>query len=272
MDPGGEFQGRPAALEPARVVAPSGALWPDRIRTLARAWHEEPSSARREGPQAELWTLGNLVLQKYVRVNAGRLGTIPLEDIRDIAADKTLDLLRRLDARTWAPWADTTAEVCSFLAVVARNGVVDFLRERRREVPHAVRWESGDDAAADPMDVRPPASAPRDRAVPGEGAEYAKAILDCLSGVAAKARLVWFLRAFYELSSAQAARHPGVASKPAAVDTMVRRVRVRLRACLEGKGHDPERFPTGTFTALWDAVFGPGGIHVFAPGKGGVEP
>ena len=270
MDPGGETQERPAALEPEPGRAPPGALWPDRIRVLARAWSEESSAQARESAQAELWTLVNLVLQRYARTHAARLGKISREDIRDIAADKTLELLQRLDARTWAPWADSAAEVCSFLAVVARNGVVDLLRERRREVPHAVRWESADDA--DLMDLTPLPSTFRTCAVPGEGAEYAKAILECLSRLAFKARLVWFLRAFYDLSSAQVAHHPGVASKPAAVDTMVRRVRVRLRTCLEAKGHDPERFPTGTFTALWDVIFGPRGVLASLPRKGGVEP
>lgn len=70
----------------------------------------------------------------------------------------------------------------------------------------------------------------------------------------AKARVVWFLRVFYERSSSEIARHPSVGVSPPAVDAMLLRCRKHMRTCMTAKSFDPERVPVGTLTILWDAI------------------
>jgi DNA-directed RNA polymerase specialized sigma24 family protein len=88
-----------------------------------------------------------------------------------------------------------------------------------------------------------------------DGDAYARAMVSCLSSLTERARLVWFLRVFYELKSAVIAKHARVQSNSAAVDTMLMRCRERLRECMTGRGLDPARMPAGTFAALWEVVF-----------------
>ncbi|MGH9869338.1 MAG: RNA polymerase sigma factor [Candidatus Polarisedimenticolia bacterium] len=217
--------------------------WPERIPELARDWSCLHDSAHRERALAELWTLINIALQKYALVCALRLGPLDPEDIRDLAADKALDILSRIESRSWDPAGSTPAEICGFLAGVARHGVIDKLRARSREL----RW------LRDP--AGPAAVPPACREADAEGsAEHAEAILECSRRLTPKARQVWFLRVFYDLPSSEIARHPDVTSTPAAVDATLLRCRKLMRACMQVRGFDPGRIPTGTFTMLWEVL------------------
>jgi len=166
----------------------------------------------------------------------------------DIASEKASDLLRRLDSNDWNPADSTAAQLCGFLATVARNGVVDLHRLKRREVsapegfdvPSTSGAWGGHDATGES-----PASAV-------DGATYARAILACASALSLRARRAWCLRVFYELESADIARDPGVATTPAGVDAMLARCREQMRLCLQGKGLPIGPLPPGTFVRLWD--------------------
>jgi DNA-directed RNA polymerase specialized sigma24 family protein len=221
--------------------------WPHRFLLVAASLKEPLSAADRDGARAELWTLLQVALLAYVRRHARRLPHLPVQDIREVADDKASELFSRLDTKDWDPSASSPAQLCAFLAMVARNGVVDFHRVRGREVPVT----EGPPSAASPAHLeesRPDAS-PEAAA---DGETYAAAILDCVGSFTARARRAWFLRVLYELDSADIARDPQVRSTPAGVDTMLARCRARMRACLEGKGLALGPLPPGTFVRLWD--------------------
>ena len=90
--------------------------------------------------------------------------------------------------------------------------------------------------------------------MPPAPVEHAHAIAECSGQFTAKARLVWVLRVFHELPSAQIARHPDVETTTAAVDTMLLRCRNQMRDCMTGKGFDLREMPPGTFTLLWGLI------------------
>jgi len=222
--------------------------WGERLRALVLEFRAESDPVRRNRVLSELWVLANLVLQKYVRAVASTLGGVDPDEVRDIAAEKALDLVGRLDREDWSLDDYAPAQVGSFLAKMARNGVVDRLRRQSREMPLTIREDGS-------MTVHPAVTTP----VPGSeaavlGPEYARAILRCFADFTERARIVWFLRVFYELSSAEIARHPRVATSPAAVDTMLLRCREHLRRCMKSHGLDPTQIPAGTFTALWNVI------------------
>jgi DNA-directed RNA polymerase specialized sigma24 family protein len=213
------------------------ASWPERIRELGAICRGTASPEDSARAIAEMWVLLNLSLKKYVRGHSARLKRISPDEISDIAAEKALELLRRLDSKDWDPSGSSPAQLCGFLATIARNGLVDHHRVRRREV-----------SASDGFDV--PSSASQESAV--DGARYARAILDCAENLSARARRAWFLRVFYEFGSSDIARDPVVATTSAGVDQMLARSREQMRSCVEGKGLPLGPLPPGTFVRLWD--------------------
>ena len=226
------------------------ARWPERIVELTAAWRSARDDQERDRALGELWTIVNLALQRYARAFARRFGVLDREELRDIAADKALDLLGRLDSPSWHSAASTPGEICAFLAGVARHGVVDRLRARGREL----RW-SNDRRHEAPCQTD---EAGIDAAGPitstADSAEHARAIAECAMNLTFRARRVWFLRVFHDLPSADIARHPDVASTPAAVDAMLMRCRKNMRACITTRGFDPSRIPPGTFARLWEML------------------
>jgi hypothetical protein len=100
---------------------------------------------------------------------------------------------------------------------------------------------------AEPLD---PGDASRD----AEAAESAGAIAECLAQMTPRARFVWLLRVFYDMSSEEVARHPDLRTTPAAVDTMLLRCRRHMQRCAREKGFDPGSLPVGTLTTLWEMV------------------
>lgn len=215
---------------------------------LAETWRSTQGEER-ERILGEIWTLIILGLEKYMRAFSRRYGAQDRDEIRDIARDKALDLLVRLDRQAWDTKASTPAQLCAFLASVARNGIVDHWRTRNREVQVSESPRSGDD----PIE-QAGALLPVFDGVPVYAGEQAQAIAECSRRLSPRARWVWFLRVFYELSSVDIARHPEVAGTPAGVDTMLLRCRSQMRDCMTSKGFDPGRIPVGAFTLLWEML------------------
>ena len=217
------------------------ALWPDRIIRLGQAL-EGTGAPARPALVGELWAIVHVVLLRYARGHARRMGRVTQEDLLDVVSEKASDLIARLDSRQWDPGVMTPASLRSFLSTTARNGVVDALRAGRREVL------VGDDL--EPRGGRGVESATQDVAI---GVEvFVRALLGCLDALSARARRAWFLRVFYEFSSAEIARHPDVASSPGGVDAMLLRCREHVRSCMERKGLGFRDLPPGTFVRLWE--------------------
>jgi len=228
---------------PARTAEAAPARWPQRILDLASAWRSARGADERERLFGELWTIVNLVLQRYARGAMHRFGQLDAEDLRDIAADKSLELLGRLETGSWDPGASGPEEIAAFFAGVARHGVVDLLRSRSRELRSALAGAAREPGPAEPRGW------PRSDSV-----DHARAIIACARALTRKARRAWLLRVFYDFTSVDIARHPDVDSTPAAVDAMLLRCRKVMRRCMLDKGLDPGTLPTGTFSMLWEMV------------------
>lgn len=214
------------------------AAWPERLLALAAKLHAPSRVRERQQVQHELWDLLNLVLQIYVRRQARTQASLSVADMRDIAAAKASELFLRLDSKEWSP-AASPPQLRAFLAMVARNGVVDFHRRRSRDVPMEEVTE---------LDETSPQPSPETLA---HAAAYARAILDCAGTLTTRARRAWLLRVLYELDSHEIARDPGVASTGAGVDTMLARCRAQMRSCLDQRGLILQALPPGTFARLW---------------------
>lgn len=247
---GGVAAGR-ATARPSRDaarVAEEPAVWPGRVRELAERSRLAVEGPSRESLLAELWSLLGLALHKYVRLQTARLGRLSADDMADITADKALDLIRRLEAGRWDPAAGSDAQLCAFLASVARHGVIDLLRRRRRE---ALAGTGLDRVLPEtPVDERPLFEL--EWSV--DARRYARAIVECAARLTARARLAWLLRVFGGLRAAQIAKHPGILSSTGGVDVMLSRSRRWLRECLASKRIEPLHLPPGTFVELWSLI------------------
>lgn len=239
---------KPLEFGPNIGAANAPLRWAVRVCELVAQWRLPLGDVARDAVLAELWTLLNLALQRYVRAQARRFGPIAPEDVVDLAADKTLELLRRLDRREWDPALGSHAQLCGYLFSVARNGVVDHVHLRGREVlasdlPHPGSEGTLFEAATAPD----PESAV-------DGSRYARGIVECAALLSARARLAWMLRVFHGMSSAQIGHHPQVGTSPGGVDLILNRSRRRLRKCMQSKGLEPNVMPPGTFAALWEII------------------
>lgn len=206
--------------------------WPERVALAARRLRDGEPGAR-----TRLWTLLGLVLRVQTRSWSRRLGRVADADLEDVASQKALELMRRVEAGSLDLASMTPARVHGLLTATARNGIVDVLRrENVRDLgvePHA-----------------PPAG-PDDALA---RREFADAIVTCLASLTLRARTAWYLRAFWEWPSERIARHPAIASTPNAVEVMVHRARASIRACLARRGLDPAAMPPGTFVAVFESM------------------
>src|ERR1043165_261995 len=101
---------------------------PERLQGLARAF-AGPDRAR---ARADFWIILNLALAQRLRIQAGRFQRVDSDTIRDLASEKALDRVRKIDSGQWNPLDSAPGELVNFLTVVARNALVDEVRGEKR--------------------------------------------------------------------------------------------------------------------------------------------
>lgn len=240
--------------DPTPALSPDGAetaTWPERVISLARQWLANEAPAVREPLLSEMWLLLNAAILKYLRIHARRYVSASHEDIQDLASDKTLDLLRRLDQHLWDPTQAGPGQLCSFISTLARNGLIDHLRvvgsKRVQEM------ETADTALVSETVLKPRKESP-DAGVHRE--RFAEAVGDCAGLLNERTRKIWFLRVLLDMPSKEIAHHPGVNMKASAVDMALSRSRGVIRDCMNEKGFEAEDMPSGVFTTLWETFRG----------------
>lgn len=224
--------------------------WPERIIELGATWKSARTDTTRDRIRSELWLLLNTALIRYLYVHNHRYGRIDTEDIRDVASEKSLELLRKFDHEQWDPTRSEPAQLCRFISTLARNGLIDHLRVI--ESKRARRPDGMDES--DALNNTPlPRSAPDAQVDIGtDRQQFATALKECALELSPRARFAWFLRVFLDMPSKQIAAHPSVQMSPAAVDTTLARCRSLIRECMSKKDFGPEDIPPGTFTVLWE--------------------
>ena len=220
-------------------TCPARARWPERILELAARSNRSGGADGRERSVSEIWLLLNAALAKYVRLHAGRMGSLPVEDVREIVAEKALELMQKLGDGRWNPLRSTPAQLCTLISTVARNGTIDRLRN------------AGPARLAE-LDAAPPRVSLETGETALERRRFAVALRECVRQLSPKARFAWFLRVFHEAPTKLIARHPRVTMSAGGVDVMLARARARVKRCMARKDHAPRELPPGTFATLWE--------------------
>lgn len=227
------------------------AQWPLHVAACCKALRDGALLAGRDGLRASLWLALHGALMRHLRARA-RGGFPTNEDLEDIASTKAIDLLARGESGAWAPDGRSAGEIASYIATVARNGLTDHVRRTRRAGLHTPVGEGFDeDDDAHEYTPRSTASPPHAGA---EARELAAALVECAGRLQPKARRVWFLRAFHDMTSRDIATHPDIMLDAAYVDVVAKRARDAIRACLGEQGHDALDPPAGAFVELWSAL------------------
>jgi len=225
-------------------------LWPE---ALIRLSQELPES---EQARARFWVILNMALQQRLRIERTRTGPITEDDLLDLAADKSLDLMTRLDRDKWDLRTTSADKVTAFVTTVARNGLVDHLRKTDRRAT---------DMEEDMDDVKHDASALghriADPGVDAERDELVRAIVSCASKLKPMHRNIWLFRVFLDMSSKSIANHPEINFSIGNIDVTLQRCRETVRECVQKSGYDISEMPPGTFTALWRSFR----MHELAP-------
>ena len=103
-----------------------GPCWAARLAAVClelRDTGEDPDRSAgdraRNAHWEEAWVLLNAGLGRYLRLHAVRLGPVPAEDLEDLAAAKSLDLVGRAVSGAWDTKDRSAGEVAAFLSTVA---------------------------------------------------------------------------------------------------------------------------------------------------------
>lgn len=219
--------------------------WQQRLRETHGQLHSDlPAHGAARG---EIWLILNFAVSRFLAYHAQHLGPLSDADLEDIASEKSLDLVRKLDSGTWEITDRTDEEIAGFVSRVARNGAVDFLRRRHRHREIEVDLDRSRDAAEHGVRSglgRPDADLERRR--------FAEALKECAGQIKPRTRRIWFFRVFYGLSTREIALHPEVAIKPKGVESLVDRTSRSIGDCMERKGHRVTELPAGAFVEMWD--------------------
>ncbi|NNF06955.1 MAG: RNA polymerase sigma factor [Candidatus Eisenbacteria bacterium] len=216
--------------------------WPSRIQTLC---HQVQGGS--EAARGELWTLLNTSIFMYLQRDQGRLGGLAREDMEDLASQKALDLLGKAEQGVWDPKTRSESEIAGYLAKVARNGAIDFLRKQGRQVTVESPAELEPLVSEEEHPSESPLSSVARR-------EYVDAIKECFEQLQERSKRIWFFRVFLDMSSRDIATHPEVGLKSSHIDVVLQRTRKAMRHCMDQKELNPLEIPTGTFVELWKLV------------------
>ncbi len=237
------------------AFSPHAGRWIARLQETSLQVRVEPDRRARDARIGETWELIRTALTRFLRAHEHRCGGLSREERQDLAAEKALDLVQRIERGEWDMSGHTSGEIHAYLSRTARNLIVDFGRSQKRSAAFVRANEATVPAHDGPViDLRggrgrDPAPTPEAR---HESRDYVRHLRECVERLKPRARLAWFLRAFYGLASRDIGTHPGVAARPGTVDLMVHRGRAALAECMRRKGLDPREMPPGTFIALWE--------------------
>lgn len=233
------------------VPVPEGRRWPDRLKELSRILRNPPDRASLDEARGDAWKILNGIFSMYLRMHAARMGWIGREDREDLAAEKSLEILRRLESGKTDFGDRSPGEIAGFISKSARNELLDFLRKDSRRVETGGDEREGWDVGG--VEGNPALSAADSPDVAVERLEFIGNLRRCVARLNPRSRLCWFYRVFYGMVSKNIAVHPRIRLKPGHVDVLLQRSRDAIRECMQRAGFDIREMPPGTFAELWKA-------------------
>lgn len=248
-DSGSKIKGDAGSSSELPLSNPENRKWPLHLKELSRELQCPLDESSRKEARGKVWKILNGAICLYIRFHSARLGRISIEDREDLAAEKSLYLLLRIESGKTDFTDRSPSEIAGFLSKTARNELLSFLRrESRRPEPMSEdRTERG-------MFDREYGNVMSTTVAPDvlvERKEFAEALRRCVKLLNPRAGLCWFFRVFYGMASKDIAVHPRIQRKVGHVDVLLQRSRELIRDCVQKAGFYPREIPPGTFIELW---------------------
>jgi DNA-directed RNA polymerase specialized sigma24 family protein len=247
---------------------PDTPRWPERLKDLIPRLTSPEDQPDREKIRDEIWIIVATAVAGFVRAHSRKLGPMGQDDLDEIAAQKSLELMRRVEDGGWEVAGRSASEIAGYISAVARNGLVDCLREAGR-MPRPVdnQDEDGEHHPDQDLDFAILEYGAAGGGLPGpvapdlavESREFAAALVRCAGELRPKWRRLWMFRVFLELPTRDIAAHPQIGLKPAHVDVLLQRARNAIRNCMQSRGFLTDAMPRGAFFEIWKA-FEAGGL------------
>ncbi|MFC1572726.1 RNA polymerase sigma factor [Candidatus Eisenbacteria bacterium] len=223
--------------------------WPERLKEFSRELQTLGEEPTRDGIREQVWSTLLSAFSLYLRIHASRLGRVSREDLEDLAAEKSLHLLRRIEAKKVNFSDPSLGEITNFISRTARNALLDLLREKARWVESPTGEQAEGNLPASITSFQPTETEPPDLQV--ERREFAGSLSACIERLKPRSRLIWFFRVFYGMASRDIAVHREIDLSVNHVDVVLKRARTTIRECVRQKGFEPREMPPGTFAELW---------------------
>ena len=93
---------------------PERAKWPERLKQVTRDLLDPRDEFTREQARGETWLILNGAISLYLRLHATGMGQITKEDLEDLAAEKSLHVLRRIESGKTDFCHPLPSEIASF--------------------------------------------------------------------------------------------------------------------------------------------------------------
>jgi RNA polymerase sigma factor (sigma-70 family) len=224
-----------------------GPLWAAEIARLSRILSPAARDAGSTEVIERLWTVVSLAIRRYLHIHGSRFASVRAEDLEDLGSQKTLELIEKIVSRSWDLTNRSASEIAGYISTSARNALLDHGRRAGRLVrPEDNEWERV-------MTESTPEPSSGTRHADSVDAEaFSRDLIGCLGHLAPRARLIWFFRAFYDLSSREIAEHARIKLEVGHVDVLMQRTRAAIQQCLRRAGHDTSEIPAGVYARVWD--------------------
>jgi len=223
--------------------------WAERMLLLAQQLAFPLEDTARAHARGELWLLLSAVLARFARSQVRTLGPLSREDLEDLVATKALDLMHRIESGSLVLSREEDGDVSGFIARTSRNAIIDHLRRERTRRGGNNDHAGSIDVTELAIDPAHDGDAPSNRV---ELEELTRALEKCVENLSPRARRIWILRTFFEMSSRDIAAHPDIQLTPANVDVIAGRTRSALRAGLKQAGFDASHLAVADIARLWD--------------------
>ena len=248
---GSRSPGRSISREQTTVsdLLPENTRWPERLRAISEHLLDPRNKETQERARGEAWQILNGAISLYLRLHARVIGSVTPEDLEDLAAEKSWEVLTRIESGRVDFQHPLPPEIASYLSKVARNSLVSFVsKAEHRARSFAEGSREKEDRMGEPDDTRHVMDSP-DAVV--ERQEFAGALVRCVEELKPRQRIVWFFRVFFAMPSKDIALHPEVSMSVGNVDVQLQRTRRTIRDCMRRLGHEPREMPPGAFTEVW---------------------
>ncbi len=223
--------------------------WPQRLQALVKEMHSDPSDSEINGLRSEIWTILTSALTLFCHGHVKSMSSVSPDGIIDLAAEKSLDLLRNLESTTWDLQDRSPLEIKAYVSRVARNGLGDLARQSDRYNKLRKEFEDGtDESRSERFLGRQRTQATDD---PTVVREFANDLLACVRDMRPQNAKIWFLRSMMELSSKEIATREDVELSPSHIDVVFSRARASIADCMRSKGHEAGPLPVGAFSIVW---------------------